>query len=64
MKNNILIDELIKSVNSELLVDINNRWYIAKDIEFFSISTIFGRFKSAYLVLIGRSRAYHYKCDE
>jgi len=57
----VLIDELINDkIITSHKVYICKKWYIAKDIEYFS----FKRIKEAYRVLIGKSRAYHFKEDE
>ena len=58
-----LIDDLIgyATVNQE----INGKWYIAKPCnDFFCIRDLISRIIDAYRVLIGKSRAYHFKEDE
>lgn len=68
----ILLDKIFKECSNN--VEINGRWYIAKDTDFylnilniftpFGFSILLNRIKDAYRVLIGKSRAFHYKEDE
>lgn len=44
---------------------VNGKWYIAKPIDVdFGIATKIHRFKDAYRVPTGKSKAYHFKEDE
>ena len=58
----ILIDDLMSytTVNQE----INGSWYIAKPYDLQGFAGLKQRIKDAYRVLIGKSRAYHFKEDE
>lgn len=58
----ILIDDLIGyvTVNQE----IDGKWYIAKCYDLQGLAGLKHRIKDAYRVLIGKSRAYHFKEDE
>ena len=58
----ILIDDLIgyATVHQEF----DGRWYIAKTYDLLGFLGLMHRIKDAYRVLIGKSRAYHFKEDE
>ena len=58
----VLIDDIIEYaiVNQE----INGKWYIAKCYDLRGFEGLKHRIKDAYRVLIGKSRAYHFKEDE
>jgi hypothetical protein len=56
----ILIDKLVHDAKNDAKSCIDGVWYLSKDTRYFD----FSRFKDAWRVLIGRSRAYHYKIDE
>ena len=58
----VLIDNLIgyATVNQE----IDGKWYIAKTYDLQGFVGLIHRIKDSYRVLIGKSRAYHFKEDE
>ena len=56
----IIIDRLVQ-MESEPKACYDGYWYAAKPMEIFSIKE---RIKDAWRVLVGKSRAYHYKADE
>lgn len=63
----ILIDDLVRVYSPSGTPGyrrVKNKMYIAKDIDFYELSTILYRIKDAWRVLIGKSRAYHYWEDE
>lgn len=55
-----LIDELVKHDYRSQRHFNGDGWYLTKSIRYFSWSNIV----DAWRVLIGKSRAYHYKEDE
>ena len=57
-----LIDDLL--IQSSINNKIDQNWYIAKPYEMSGLKVIIKRFKDAWRVLEGKSRAYHYKEDE
>lgn len=62
-----LIDSLVISSNNPNLMvhqEICGLYYIAKPCQLQGLPGIIPRIKDAYRVLIGKSRAYHYKEDE
>ena len=57
----VLIDVMVRNSHKfPAKEEYNGRWYVAKPLEIFSVV---GRLRDAWRVLIGRSRAYHYKRD-
>lgn len=63
----ILIDELVgvySPAGTPGYRRVKDKMYIAKDCDFYGLTTIIHRIKDAYRVLIGKSRAYHYWEDE
>lgn len=56
----ILLDNLVKHDYQSQRQFNGEGWYLAKDIRYFSIENII----DAWRVLIGKSRAYHFKEDE
>ena len=58
-----LIDEIIFT-ESGSQCEIDGRWYIAKGYPYWTFQLQWRRVKDAFRVLIGKSRAYHYKADE
>ena len=60
----ILIDELASHEDmDQIRSSSTGRWYVAKPMEFSSMRTIFKRINHAYLILIGKARAYQYEVD-
>ena len=57
----MLIDDVIE-VYSKNNVEIKGKWYICKPIE--RRKSLFEKTKDAYLCLIGKSFAVHFKEDE
>jgi hypothetical protein len=55
----ILIDELLKNCKATSTL-IDGKQYVAKSINYWSLNNII----DAWRVLIGNSRAYHFKEDE
>jgi hypothetical protein len=60
----VLIDDLVKSIILNTKRQIGGRYYIAKPLSFYGLCEIKKRIKDAYSILIGKSRAYHFKQDE
>lgn len=62
----ILIDDLVKvySHGNCTYRRSGNKKYIAKTLEFYGFHTIKNRIKDAIRILLGKSKAYHYKEDE
>lgn len=62
----ILIDDLVNvyKPGNCCYRRYNDRKYIAKDVEFCGWRTIKQHIVDSFRVLIGKSRAYHYKEDE
>ena len=61
----ILIDKLIQeNKNNSNYVKFGDIWYIAKPLEAKTLCVFAKRIKDAFRVLIGKSKAYHYKEDE
>jgi len=56
----ILIDRLIRQVKDGPQACFDDVWYVAKPMEIFSIRD---RMRDAWRVLLGKSKAYHYKRD-
>lgn len=60
----ILIDELCEK-HKDIETEINGRWYCAKTLtSTLTPKTLWLRVIDAFRVLIGKSKAYHYKEDE
>lgn len=60
----ILVDKLIKEVDTSVNTQINGLWYLAKPIPFKSLKTTIERIKDGLRVIKGKSFAVHYKQDE
>lgn len=61
----ILIDKLLKEVDTSILTQANDmRWYVAKPQPFYSIKTKIQRIVDGLRVINGKSFAVHYKQDE
>lgn len=63
----ILIDELLgvySPAGTPGYRRVNDKYYIAKECDYYGLSTVIKRIKDAFRVLTGKSRAYHYWEDE
>ena len=58
-----LIDDLIIEYTT-VYQEIEGKWYIAKCYDLYGFAGLKHRIKDAFRVLIGKSRAYHFKEDE
>jgi hypothetical protein len=63
-----LLDEVIeRHLDGGLLFEdsilVKGKYYIAKPLEMKTLASFLQRFIDAYLVLIGKSKTYHFKED-
>ena len=67
MREPRIIDEIIKSSENFTQTEINNLWYEAKPLPFYSLKYIISllpeRFYHAWLVFIGKAEAIQYAED-
>jgi hypothetical protein len=56
----ILIDRLVQQNQARTQSCLDDKWYIAKPLCYFR----WKRFQDAWRIIIGKSRAYHFKADE
>ncbi len=63
-----LIDQFVKenytSTSAITQVNIGNKWYLAKPVQYISYKTFLQRFKDVFKVFTGKAIAVHYKEDE
>lgn len=63
----ILIDKIINNNLNRNLVEINNKWYIArplKDGRKWRLSTTIQKIKNCYRIITDRGLVIHFKQDE
>lgn len=66
MRRPILVDTLVRVMNTELLtpkVCIDGQWMISKPLPLFGLPGVGERIYHAWLVLIGKAEAYQYAED-
>jgi len=62
--NPVLLDSLVaNNCTRDALCKINDKWYIAKPLDYYSLSSFFARFYHAWLVIRNKAHVYQYAQD-